>query len=33
MSETEILNLLAERTAADIVNGYPPAELARILHE
>jgi len=23
----------AERTAADIVNGYPPAELARILHE
>jgi 16S rRNA (cytosine1402-N4)-methyltransferase len=23
----------AERTAADVVNGYPPAELARILHE
>ena len=23
----------AERTAADIVNGYPPAELARVLHE
>ena len=23
----------AERTAADIVNGYPPAELARILYE
>ena len=23
----------AERTAANIVNGYPPAELARILHE
>jgi 16S rRNA (cytosine1402-N4)-methyltransferase len=23
----------AERTAADIVNGYPPAELARILHD
>ena len=23
----------AGRTAADIVNGYPPAELARILHE
>lgn len=23
----------AERTAADIVNSYPPAELARILHE
>ena len=23
----------AERTAADVVNGYPPAELSRILHE
>jgi len=23
----------AERTAADVVNGYPPADLARILHE
>jgi 16S rRNA (cytosine1402-N4)-methyltransferase len=23
----------AEHTAADVVNGYPPAELARILHE
>jgi 16S rRNA (cytosine1402-N4)-methyltransferase len=23
----------AERTAADVVNDYPPAELARILHE
>ena len=23
----------AERTAADVVNGYPPAELTRILHE
>ena len=23
----------AERTAANVVNGYPPAELARILHE
>ena len=23
----------AERTAADVVNGYPPAELARILHQ
>ena len=23
----------AERTAADVVNSYPPAELARILHE
>jgi 16S rRNA (cytosine1402-N4)-methyltransferase len=23
----------AKRTAADVVNGYPPAELARILHE
>src|SRR2546429_6530412 len=23
----------AERPSADVVNGYPPAELARILHE
>ena len=27
------MDLTAERTAADVVNGYPPAELARILHE